>query len=607
VSAPTLSVYLGFGSNWRTLDAAITWTDVTAYVRDEDGLSVRRGRSTELDDYRAGTCSFTLRNSSRRFDPTYAAGAYYGDLKPGVPVKVTGTANGTEYPVFRGFVEGWPQDYAQGNTMSVVHVTATDGFAKLAMAGTRESTLADAIERLSPTRWYPLSDATGSETAADMGSTPSTGVATAVTFGDDTLDGQATSAEFGAGSEVVITTDLLAPTSAFKTLLFVMQTTASTATIYRDSYPAAVGNTVTLNTTQLSVGHLAGSSLLIGTSALFRDGDPHLIVACHVPGSECLDVDGVDVRTSTFPVGGGVTATPSEASPSIGSSYVGGLAHFAYIDAAVTAAQRTALYEAFTRYDGDTSGERVGRLLTLAGWPTDLRALATGYTTMGPASLGANVLTLCKRVEAAEAGRLFVSRDGKVTLLDRYYHQTIAAGSTSQATFTDTGASNPYATAGFDYDTRMVLNKVRASRRGGAAIEVTDSSSVDDYGEQVDTALSELDLPSDAAVRSLAEYRLDRYAEPAMRARPIGLPLHGMTDAQQADVLDIELGYRVTLERTPQGVAPAITQETVVEGITHSVGGKGWSTTLHLSPVDTRAHAVWGTSLWDNTAAVWGY
>src|SRR5690606_8686861 len=100
-------------------------------------------------------------------------------------------------------------------------------------------------------------------------------------------------------------------------------------------------------------------------------------------------------------------------------------------------------------WDGDTSGERIGRLLDVAGWPSDLRDLATGYSIIGPATLGDDALPLLKRVEKAEQGRLSISRDGKVTFLDRYYHVTVTEGTTVQATFSDDGSDNRYTSIAF--------------------------------------------------------------------------------------------------------------------------------------------------------------
>jgi hypothetical protein len=106
VATPTIQVQFWFdlsGSgvgNWFTLDdptkgvldgttyllAGDLATDVTHYVQQ---IQVTRGRSRQTDEYRTGTATLVLRNRDRRFDPFYAAGPYFGNLRPGKKVTIT--------------------------------------------------------------------------------------------------------------------------------------------------------------------------------------------------------------------------------------------------------------------------------------------------------------------------------------------------------------------------------------------------------------------------------------------------------------------------------------------------------------------------------------
>lgn len=79
-------------------------TDVTADVR---SISIRRGRSRELDTFTAGGATLTLKNESRTYDPTNRDSAYYGQLIPRVRVNVTKD----EISLFDGFVEDWNFQY----------------------------------------------------------------------------------------------------------------------------------------------------------------------------------------------------------------------------------------------------------------------------------------------------------------------------------------------------------------------------------------------------------------------------------------------------------------------------------------------------------------
>jgi len=146
VAAPTITIQFWFdlsGSgvgNWFTLDdptkgvldgttyllAGDLATDVSAFGK---SVQYTRGRSRQSDEFRAGTATIELRNRDRRFDPFFAAGPYYGNLRPGK--KVTVFAAGII--VYVGNVE----DYAYGfdpSGESIVTVTVVDALGTLAAA-----------------------------------------------------------------------------------------------------------------------------------------------------------------------------------------------------------------------------------------------------------------------------------------------------------------------------------------------------------------------------------------------------------------------------------------------------------------------------------------
>jgi len=100
--------------------------DVTA---DVETITLRRGRSRELERYQAGSLTVDLDNSGRKYDP--AAGTaitpYGASMRPRKAVVVT-TAG---VPVFSGVVEDWDLVYRL-NGDHVASVVSTDGFTFLA-------------------------------------------------------------------------------------------------------------------------------------------------------------------------------------------------------------------------------------------------------------------------------------------------------------------------------------------------------------------------------------------------------------------------------------------------------------------------------------------
>ena len=100
--------------------------DVTAEVQK---VTVRRGRSRELERYQAGAATVDLDNSQRKYDP--AAGTaitpYGASMRPRKAVSVS-TAG---LPIFNGIVEDWNLDYSLDGD-HVASVKVTDGFVFLA-------------------------------------------------------------------------------------------------------------------------------------------------------------------------------------------------------------------------------------------------------------------------------------------------------------------------------------------------------------------------------------------------------------------------------------------------------------------------------------------
>lgn len=106
------------------LDSSYTWTDVSSYLIDGQ---TQRGRSRALERTQAGTATFTLDNSDRRFEPGYAASPYSPNLLPLKPIRFSVVYQGITYPVWSGFVErwtlAWPNPYE-----STVKVECVDAF-----------------------------------------------------------------------------------------------------------------------------------------------------------------------------------------------------------------------------------------------------------------------------------------------------------------------------------------------------------------------------------------------------------------------------------------------------------------------------------------------
>ena len=104
--------------------------DILEDVTDDvQSISVRRGRSRELERYQAGAVTVELENSGRKYDP--AAGTaitpYGASMRPRKAITITSDG----YPVFAGVVDDWDLTYDLGGG-HVASVKSTDGFVFLA-------------------------------------------------------------------------------------------------------------------------------------------------------------------------------------------------------------------------------------------------------------------------------------------------------------------------------------------------------------------------------------------------------------------------------------------------------------------------------------------
>lgn len=141
MSVPATTVELGFdllGGPFFLLDdpvaglldntdyvlAGTLFYDVSAFVR---SVSVRRGKSRELDKFTAGIASVEFNNNERTFDPENTGSPYYGQIIPKRTIKVSTGGSA----VFYGVVDDWNLNYDLSG-LSTTNADCVDGFTLLA-------------------------------------------------------------------------------------------------------------------------------------------------------------------------------------------------------------------------------------------------------------------------------------------------------------------------------------------------------------------------------------------------------------------------------------------------------------------------------------------
>ena len=107
-----------------------TWTDVSAYCYE---MTIDRGREDDWGQMQ-GMATVVLNNRTRRFDPYYTSGPYYGNLLPRRQIQISSVYNGTTTVQFRGFIDGWPPAWTDAGTNSTVTLSCFDALQLLGQA-----------------------------------------------------------------------------------------------------------------------------------------------------------------------------------------------------------------------------------------------------------------------------------------------------------------------------------------------------------------------------------------------------------------------------------------------------------------------------------------
>lgn len=621
----TLTVEVGFSTSagsgtvpiGSTL-SSITWTDITSYVRE---VSTSRGRSSELDTYSAGSCSVVLDNRTRLFDPEYSAGTYYGKLTPLRPIRIRVTpSGGTIRSIFFGFVDQWPQSYTNPSDATVT-VTASDAFKVLNMLKL-PSYWNTTINAAAPTAWFPLADFSGSANAfelvkwtsqAAVWMSATAGVASSCTSSSGLLTNEsATSSSFDSQKILQITDPISTASSSWSVEMWI-QTTETTTGNYGIwnhldfihggccGLVVAGGNA----TVVAQFGHRGSSNTMTTKNAqvTVNDGKPHHVALVYQSDASFgntfnLYVDGkiatvsgsyTDIVTNNYtwmtlgyPISKSATSTNN-----FTNYYKGSIQHLiVYNGTMLSAAEVLKHYQVGvgSYLQGTRTDERIQLLLDLAQWPTDGEDLGTGQSTvLGVNTTGRGLLDALKECEVAEQGRLFMSVDGKVKFVNRS-----AAGSgnfvTSQQTFSDapTSGQMAYSDITLTYDDRYIYNDVTAVQPTGNSYQISDTTSQGQYFART-SKVDNLIVDTGYLLVNTAVSRLNQYKQPAMRIDSMTVKPRVAT-AYQSPCVTLDIGDRVTVVRTPQGVGSAITKPLIIEGVKHTITPDDWTVTFNTSP-----------------------
>ncbi len=625
-----------------------TWTDLSTRCR---RLTIRRGRSHELNRTGAGVLEALLDNRDRELDPDNTLGTYYPNVKPMKHVRARATLSGTVYPLFSGYVEDWGQDWPgpSGSTAdAVVPLRATDAFKVLNLsrvAGTRYThelytDFVDSLVTGANAAHYWLDEASGTVVNDRLGSFDLNADTTNVTVGDSARPptyGRPRSVSFGtadsAGNGLSRNTGPAFDTASPQQ--FYWGCWLRLDSLSTDGYVVGLRTTQTFTPTfiwKMNAGGTAivtytnatnsvGETLEVTKAGFFEaDGEWHHYgirptIVEGGPGTGKLMVeffkDGASAGTVTdlndfggshgvrtlLQFGGSIDALFAGGDGGLGGNHGldGNMAHLLLIHNNAPQPTQSAQLgtPTFDVIPQEAAGLQIHSILDGVGWPsTALRSIDSGSAEMASISFdtGAEILsTVLQIAETSERGRFFADAAGTLT----FEAATTVAAKVSQATFGDSPLEVQYAALQTRHDDADIWNQVVVTHDINGVTAATqyreDSTSISSYGPRLLSVDVNLIATADAA--ALASTLLATYKDPT--TRPVQMELRATEDeAKLAQILARQPGDRITIRRRPPG-GGVLQFESIIEGLTIETEPSGlWRATWDLAP-----HSVEDT--WD--------
>jgi len=224
--------------------------------------------------------------------------------------------------------------------------------------------------------------------------------------------------------------------------------------------------------------------------------------------------------------------------------------------------------------DLELSGARVTRILDLpeVAWPIDDRIIAEGSSLLSDTEIseGTQTISYLQLIATSEAGEVFVSKDNKFVFKGRNTPPRIP-----DLIFTDEASIPgytviPFADLGVVFGSEELYNRIVVSNDQVFPDEAIaeDLASQAAYGPRSYTVNGLLNNDPDE-LQYLADFLLARFKEPQYRFSSLSVVMDILSESQQDEVLDLEIGDIVQVRFTPSGIPPAIEQYVRIIGISH--------------------------------------
>lgn len=225
---------------------------------------------------------------------------------------------------------------------------------------------------------------------------------------------------------------------------------------------------------------------------------------------------------------------------------------------------------------GQLSGARIGKILDAISWPSSMRDIDAGQTTLqADPGTTRTALEAMQKVEISEYGALYVNASGSFVFQDRAYTTRSVSG--TPVVFNDDGTGIEYFNALWLLNDVLIYNSAQITRLGGTTQSTSNQASIDkyfihSYNQQ------ELLMETDTEAMNYAKAYVASRAETTTRCDAITLDLYTRNyDAGIVAALGLEFFDPVTITTTQPG-SSALTKTLQVFGVAHSITPNTWKT-----------------------------
>jgi hypothetical protein len=233
---------------------------------------------------------------------------------------------------------------------------------------------------------------------------------------------------------------------------------------------------------------------------------------------------------------------------------------------------------------GDLTGTRINQILDEIEWPSSMRDVDPGLTTVqdDPGSFRTS-LTAMQTVATTEYGALYVDATGSFVFQDRAL--TTSSVALPSTDFNDDGTGISYVDANWVLNDVLVYNKATVTRTGGSAQVATNQASIDkyflhSYNEQ------DLLMQTDAVALDYARAYIASRQETSIRCDSIDLDLYTPNyNAGIIAALDLDFFDPITVTTTQPG-GSTISKTLQIFGVQNFITPNSFKTTFTtLEPI----------------------